>query len=314
MFNYFSISKRGTHARHMLTPLESPTLTPLKSPTLTPVTDERPDLLDIAFTSSGAKKQTRVLLRSRVVLVEWDPRCSDAAAILERLLDDAYAEDAARREPAPHMYSRTNETTTAEYFKFFHPCGYTIGGSELSAESASRIIALLDMSPSDRFVDLGAASGRLTLAAALLSPAASSLGVELSPSRSAEGSRAAAWLASAGHAAAGRTRWLQGDLLDAPLEGATVVWCAVRPTTGRKLAAALLANLRSSLAPGARARLLLPGFALPHADSAGATLTAGYVFEGRAAGTSVTQLYGDHEGGNNLGGPQVVLEYCVEAV
>ncbi|KAL1515104.1 hypothetical protein AB1Y20_004167 [Prymnesium parvum] len=112
-----------------------------------------------------------------------------------------------------------------------------------------------------------------------------------------------------------------------PLDGATVVWCAVRPLAGRRLSMQLLQSIRRSLPAGRKVKLLLAGFELP--PSAPAELRAGYLFACADAAPpldkfgqrqvepppsadlnelGVSQLYG-----GPTGGPSVVLEYEVRA-
>ena len=112
---------------------------------------------------------------------------------------------------------------------------------------------------------------------------------------------------------ASRVCLVQGDALEAPLEGATVVWCAVRPRFGRKIGARLAERLRRALQPGCTARLLLAGFELPTRVE-GVELRSAYMFEAAAGADTpsddpqVLQLYG-----GKLGGPSVILEYHVTA-
>ena len=103
---------------------------------------------------------------------------------------------------------------------------------------------------------------------------------------------------------------VQGDLFEANLDGATVVWCAIRPVSGRRLATRLLSHLRRTIPPGGSIRLLLPAFLLP-SDEPGVTLRAGYVFSEGPGDERAAQLYG---GDGKLGGPRVVLDYLLESV
>ena len=307
-------------------------------------------LFEHAMQNAGATRATRFELRAALRLVRFDDerRLAAAESFLFSALSHAYGGQEADRVAAKtlrHAHTQTDEAQAQEYHRWFAPQGYSIAGSELTADGAVRLLALLRLSPADTFVDLGCATGRLTLAAAQLSRC-SAVGVELSPSRHARGAAAlrrldelrsapAGGIAAADAAdaagvagvadtagAAGvagaasdsplgeRVRLLCGDVLEAPLAGATVVWCAVRPSSGRRLGAQLAANLRAQLPPGGSARLLLAGFALPPRVE-GATLSAAYVFAtgGDDAGPEeVVQLYG-----GRLGGPSVVLEYRVLA-
>ena len=215
-----------------------------------------------------------------------------------------------------------NEVTfAAEYQTHFRARSYTMAGSELSPKSATRLLSLLQLSSSDRFIDLGSSTGRLTLAAAVLTPVSSVLGVELSPTRHVQAVEALKRLGSvdSGDWKNARVSHQQGDLLEADLENASVIWCAVQARSGRKIGTALVENIRRGLQQGATARLFLAGFQLPK-TVVGATLQSAYVFgvskqephklSAAAHPTDMALLYGR---GKN-GGPVIVLEYNVAAV
>ena len=292
-------------------------------------TESHAKLFEHAMQNAGATRATRFELRAALRRVRFDDerRLAAAESWLRSTLDEAYGGEEAQRatKTLRHAHTQTDEAQAQEYHKFFAPQGYSIAGSELTAGGAVRLLALLRLSPADTFVDLGCATGRLTLAAAAFTRC-TAVGVELSPSRHAKGAAALRRLDEQLSSAAGaadaagavgttggaplakRVRLLCDDVLEAPLAGATVVWCAVRPSSGRRLGAQLAANLRAQLPPGGSARLLLAGFALP-ARVEGATLRAAYVFAGGGdAPEEVVQLYG-----GKLGGPSVVLEYRVVA-
>lgn len=274
----------------------------LRPPTLTRL-DYDGALYQSAMNNLGAARATRRSLRERLFVVDSDDVSTAAAAgHLKELLSTAYTSTAETDSQLSHEHTGTDVTQTREYFEHFKSRGYNMGGCELTERSAVQLLSLLQLSSSDRFVDLGSATGRLVLAAAALTPARA-LGVELSPSRHERASTALGRLADP--AARGRVTLQRGDLVDARLGDATVVWCAVRPLSGRKLGTELVARVRAALPAGVPARLFLAGFALP--GSADAELRAAYVFAQRdGSGPETTQLYG-----GALGGPSTVVEYEV---
>ncbi|KAL1515105.1 hypothetical protein AB1Y20_004168 [Prymnesium parvum] len=187
-------------------PPSSPSLPP---PTLTLVTN--PALLHAAFDNAGASKRTRRLLRERLWLVEDSPPTAAAAPRLAALLSHAYPPPPLA-PPPPHEHTGQRSGHAAEYFSHFAPRGYAIGGAELREAAAASLLGLLQLQAHDTFVDLGAATGRLALAAAWLT-AARVVGVELSPSRHRQGEEAVARLRD--EAVAARLQLRQGDLLEA---------------------------------------------------------------------------------------------------
>ena len=179
---------------------DGPSMTESSKPTLLPprftrvtVEEHGFGLFDAAMNNAGASKRTRRLIRDRLWLLEdQGPHVTVAATQLRDLLTRAYGEAEERprgRDDMAHEHTGTDQTQVEEYFEHFRPRGYAIAGAELREESACRLLALLQLTPSDLFVDLGSATGRLTLSAAALSPARA-LGVELSPSRSKQGAEA----------------------------------------------------------------------------------------------------------------------------
>ena len=119
-----------------------------------------------------------------------------------------------------------------EYTTLYKANHYSTMGHELDAESCLWLLSVLNLSRDDRFCDLGSSLGRLPLAVALLTPACSVAGVELSPSRHALALRAQHRLMvadCADAALAERLTFQQGDLVDGgtQLPESTVVWCAV---------------------------------------------------------------------------------------
>ena len=238
-------------------------------------------------------------------------------------------------EPA-HEHTTASEVKKEEYYSHFMPHGYAIAGCELGAEGIAHLLSFVQLTPSDRFVDLGSATGRLTLAAAALTSAHSSLGVELSPSRHSQAVEA---LKRTGEAELqSRVSLQQADLLEANLHNASVVWCAVRPSSGRRIGSAIVAKLRKGLPRGQTARLFLAGFPLPCTVS-GATLRGAYLF-GVAQEAIVRRPVRHHERaewaefvsrqggdpasderipiaqlyGGQMGGPSVVIEYGIDAL
>lgn len=192
----------------------SPPLPPLP-PTLVPVADQRDGLglFDAAMSNAGASKRTRRALRDRLWLVQdSSPGVRVSAARLNQLFSHAYAGIDSSPPPSAHEHSSTGREHMEEYFQHFQPRGYSIAGAELREETTCRLLALLQLSPSDVFVDLGSSTGRLALAAALMSPARV-LGVELSPSRHKQSVLAASQLADP--ELSSRLSFQQGDLLEA---------------------------------------------------------------------------------------------------
>jgi len=153
---------------------------------------------------------------------------------------------------------------------------------------------------------------RLTLAASLLTPVTYSAGVELSPSRHVEACTAYSNLIDSGAPIAGRVKLVQGDLFaaDTDLDNFSVIWCAVRPSSGKRLASEILGRVRDLLPVGGKVKLFLAGFTLPSLSSeeSDVSLMGGYLFQekGPDGDTVVRQLYG-----GNLGGPTMVVGYEV---
>lgn len=103
------------------------------------------------------------------------------------------------------------------------------------------MLTLAGVEPADRVFDLGSGDGRIVIAAALRG--AHAVGVDLDPNRIRE-ARASA--RSAG--VEDRVEFREGDLLDADLDGATVVMLYLLPSVNARLMPLLLSELR----PGTR--------------------------------------------------------------
>ena len=172
--------------------MERPDPPTLPSPTLTPlVAASHAPIVEHVLSNAMCSKKAREALRARLVLVGDSPGCDAAAAALDAACAGAY--DAA----APHsQFSTTPPHFKDEYFGIFQPRGYDIAGLELEPRSIAMLLSLLRLSPADRFLDLGSASGRLVLATALLTPVGHAAGVELSPSRTADAQQALARLSA----------------------------------------------------------------------------------------------------------------------
>ena len=283
----------------------------LPPPTLTPMTRERhAAMIEQCLTNAMASKKSREALRERLVLMSDSEDIHAATASLATAFESAFDPPKA---PAS-AFSSTPAQFKHEYFEYFRPMGYDMAGLELQPRTCAMLFSMLQLTASDRFIDLGSANGRLVLAAALLTPVQCAAGVELSPLRTEEARRALARLASADGSWT-RARCLEervafncGDLFNADVAGMNVVWCAIRPASGRRLAGRLLDMLRRALPPGGSMRLLLPSVLLP-ANADGATLQAGYVVGSEGDIDRAAPLYG----GDKLGGPRVILDYKVVA-
>ena len=285
----------------------------LVSVVLTPLTNDiaHAGMLRLVLSNAMCSKKARQALSDKLILVGDSPSCNSAAARVAEACEHVYDE----HSPAS-AFSATPKHFKDEYFSIFQPLGYDIAGLELKPRTAAMLLSLLQLKPSDHFVDLGSAGGRLVLTAALLSPVGRATGVELSPSRVEDARRALGRLASVNGPAwaqsmqlTERVSLVQGDLFEANLDGATVVWCAIRPVSGRRLATRLLSQLRRTIPPGGSMRVLLPAFLLP-SDEPGVTLRGGYVFSDGPGDTQAAQLYGD----GKLGGPRVVLDYLLKYI
>eukprot|EP00966_Prymnesium_polylepis_P295814 6832171-Prymnesium_polylepis.1 len=235
----------------------------------------------------------------------------------------------------PHAHSSVNDLDRTEFIEHFRPRGYDNAGQELGAQSVAGLLALLQLTADERFVDLGSSEGRVPLAVAHLT-SAQAVGIELSPARHESATIAQRRLSDSTN----RVHLLQADFLEPGLLTRALstqprclqdtVWCAVRARQGRITNARLLEAVRHrhvhrTAALGdsqTRTRLLLAGFALPE-DAEGVTLNAGYCFVRSPAGAvafasgapvqyeHVMPLFGDeHRTGPKGGlGPKLILEY-----
>ena len=114
---------------------------------------------------------------------------------------------------------------------------------ETPPRTAERLLNLTALSAGDRFLELGAGIGRVTLRAALRG--ADATGVEQLPSFVRSANRIAARLGLAD-----RCRFIQGDLFDADWSQATVLFTT--PTTFSEADLDRLEGCYDTLQPGAR--------------------------------------------------------------
>jgi len=233
-------------------------------------------------------------------------------------------------QPGPRLDPESDEWKAyvrereREWRDHFGPRGYSMASCELNLEvGAAMLVDVLRLQPHDRFVDLGSSRGRLVLLAACGSDADEIAGVEMSPRRHKEACSALQQLRETNPHAAERIHLTQGDLLEAPLDRYTVIYCAVQPSHARKIMGDFLRALRQKHVAQAAAaatrnqsvtvRVLCAGFDLP-LNVAGTTpsLRRCYIFgpltSHRAGEPAVrgSALYGTRGEG-----PRTVLEYEV---
>jgi len=213
-------------------------------------------------------------------------------AELMRALVAAYGgkEEASSR----HGNSRNSQQTADEYFAFYKEKGYDIAGSALALPVMLPVLSALRLDPEkDVFMDLGSGAGRLTNAVALMT-GCHSIGVELSPSRHDEALAAKAQLCKSQcgtlDSLIEKVTFLQGDLLETDMKGATVVWCAVRPSAGKRIASDLIRLIRRN--SSAVVRLFLIGYCLTEQEE----LHAAHIFVDSMESRAIQQLYGGNLG------------------
>ncbi len=95
---------------------------------------------------------------------------------------------------------------------------------ELMPTATLRLLAQLELGRRDVFYDLGAGVGKVVLAAALTTPVARAVGVELSAERVARGREVLALARAEDLAGAERAALVNADMLGCELDDATVVY------------------------------------------------------------------------------------------
>jgi SAM-dependent methyltransferase len=95
---------------------------------------------------------------------------------------------------------------------------------ELMPTATVRLLEQLDLSHRDVFFDLGAGVGKVVLLAALTTPVARAVGVELASSRVAAGRLAFAAARAQRLPGARRAELIEADMLRGPIDDATVVY------------------------------------------------------------------------------------------
>ncbi len=95
---------------------------------------------------------------------------------------------------------------------------------ELMPTATVRLLEQLELTRRDVFYDLGAGIGKVVLLAALTTPVARAIGVELSPRRVAAGNQGLALARAEGLRGAKRASLIEADMLRCELDDATVVY------------------------------------------------------------------------------------------
>jgi SAM-dependent methyltransferase len=95
---------------------------------------------------------------------------------------------------------------------------------ELMPTATVRLLEQLALTRRDVFYDLGAGVGKVVLLAAITTPVARAIGIELAPQRVARGQLALAAARAEKLPGARRAALLEADMLRCPLEDATVVY------------------------------------------------------------------------------------------
>ena len=189
------------------------------------------------------------------------------ALALERLLPAVEAIlNGARGEASEEL----NKARAAEYAALFKPEKLSPSNNEIPLDICCALLRSFCLQPSDRFMDLGSARGRLVFAAAASTHCAACGGVELSPSDHAAAIEARTRFAAADSGFAGCADRLPQfyccDLRAAPLREYNVFYCAIRGDASRPRVVAELVQrmVEAPLPEGARPprRLILAGFGI----------------------------------------------------
>lgn len=114
---------------------------------------------------------------------------------------------------------------------------------ELMPTATVRLLEQLALTDRDVFYDLGAGVGKVVLLAALTTPVARAIGIELAPQRAARAQLALATARSQQLPGAERASLIETDMLAAPLADATVVY-----TCSTAFPAAFMRRLQRRLA------------------------------------------------------------------
>lgn len=136
---------------------------------------------------------------------------------------------------------------------------------ELMPTATVRLLEQLALTRRDVFYDLGAGVGKVVLLAAITTPVARAIGVELAPQRVARGQLALAAARAEALPGAKRATLIEADMLRCPLEDATVVY-----TCSTAFPSAFMRRLMRRLAQLPRLRMIVslrdfdrhPGFEL----------------------------------------------------
>ena len=229
-----------------------------------------------------------------------------------------------------------NRARAAEYEALFKAEKLSPSNNEIPLDVCCALLRGLRLKPSDRFMDLGSARGRLVFAAAATAGCTICGGAELSPSdHTAAG---AAFLRMVKECSYGGPppQLYCCDLRSAPLRDFNVFYCAIRGDASRpRVVSELVARMLEAPLPEATCpprRLILAGFgidlqgtpfasrvklvkvyALRASTTDGmATPSAGAVVSDSVAANGTTEvvteplaLYGDSQG------PRFLLEYAV---
>ena len=290
--------------------------------------------LDASAWRNVRSREARVTLSERPDLVQWVTiDAADRFRAREFLAAGCLDPDSAASDGhSDEASSERNRTRGLEFSELFWPERLSPSNCELSIEAALAVLRSLNLTASDRFLDLGCARGRLVLSAFLATPCACCAGVELSPTDHALAS-AARLRCLAAAAALDPCRlplFRCSDLRAAPLRDFTVLYCAIRgdksrPKVVHDLITTLLATEGGEAGSSARdkrapTRLILAGFGV---DVVGTcyedrvSLTRAYALRDEitvaAAGGEEedTAVAGALYGASGKEGPRVLLEYLI---
>lgn len=123
---------------------------------------------------------------------------------------------------------------------------------ELMPTATVRLLEQLKLTRADRFYDLGAGVGKVVLLAALTTPVARAVGIELSRRRVELGNQALARARAERVPGAGRAELLEADMLRCDLDDATVVY-----TCSTAFSSAFMRKLVRRLAALPKLRMLV---------------------------------------------------------